>query len=84
MCFSISEFVAKLCQLQAKWILVSLNDYFVLVYLTKNNLLIAEDSFYAEDIPEESWNQLSQSESEYEPSQQESRDSEQVGIFFLL
>ena len=44
----------------------------------------SEDSFYAEDIPEESWNQLSQSESEYEPSQQESRDSEQVGIFFLL
>merc|ERR1719508_641801 len=37
------------------------------------------DSFPAEDIPDENWTQLSQSESEYEPSQSQSlQDSEEI------
>ena len=44
------------------------------------SIFFLDESFFAEDITEESWNLLSQSESEYEPSQQESeRDEEQVG-----
>jgi hypothetical protein len=44
----------------------------------KSNL-ITEDYFPGEEIPEEDWSQLSQSESEYSPSQAESlEDSQEV------
>jgi hypothetical protein len=59
-----------------------------LLHLTSiKTIHFSDDSYLAEDIPEDTWNKLSQSESEYEPSQRESAcDSEQVvnDLFFLL
>ena len=41
-------------------------------------ILCTDDNYAAEDFPEETWSQLSKSESEYEPSQESSQDSDQV------
>ena len=47
------------------------------------SFLFLDTTFCAEDIPEDNWTHLSQSESEYEPSQESVYDSEQVQIMLL-
>ena len=47
-------------------------------------ILFTDDNYAAEDFPEETWSQLSKSESEYEPSQESSHDSDQVLVLSLM